>query len=113
MFPDISLLILTLVEWVDDGCPTLGNKVVGVYKETSFKTCVRCCSNDGKTCSTPYKCYRKENWMTYNDATSKCKESGMRLCTRYELKDGVCCRNGGGGDSFPVWTSSPWTSVGI
>ena len=92
---------------VEDGCPTRGQKVDGSVKRKSFKACVRCCSNDGMTCSTPLHCGKHDNLMTYDDAELKCKESGARLCKKEELLNNVCCGTGGMGDSKPVWALSP------
>ena len=39
--------------WVEDGCPRAGIQVEGSFKPKDFQTCVRCCSSDGMTCSTP------------------------------------------------------------
>ena len=89
--------------WVEDGCPRAGKTVTGCFMPKDFETCVRCCSHDGMSCTTPLNCGAQNNWMTYDDAEAKCVESGKRLCKKEELLDNVCCGKGGGGDNWLVW----------
>ena len=94
--------------WTEDGCSNGGTdgKTDGSWQPKSALINVRCCSYDGKTCSTPGDC--PDNKKSYDDAFEKCnKQFGQRLCTKEELNSGVCCGVGGGCDSYTVWTSTP------
>ena len=90
--------------WVDDGCTTSGTLVQGSFKLQSYKAAVRCCSNNGASCTTPLHC--QHNKMTYADAVKKCSKDGRRLCTKDELNSGMCCGRGGMCDFYEVWTST-------
>ena len=76
----------------------------GTYRRDSFNAGVRCCSMDGTTCKTIGKC--PGGSATHEHAVDKCAEIGMRLCTKDELLDGICCGRGGQCDNHPVWTST-------
>ena len=39
----------------------------------------------------------------------KCREIGMRLCTKEELHNRICCGSGGDCDDYAVWTSTKAT----
>ena len=91
--------------WAQDGCSSSGDSPTAADRPNSFKTCVRCCSDDGTTCFTPHDCTIASNWVTYDDAVPKCAVIGKRLCTREELNTDVCCGTGGSGDSYLVWTT--------
>ena len=104
MYLSYFIFISTLESaWVEDGCPRGGEQPLGMYRLKTDKACVRCCSSDGFPCSTPFNCGPKNQWITYNEAVSKCNEDGKRLCTKAELLNNVCCSSGGGGDSYLVW----------
>ena len=92
--------------WVEDGCTENGNEPDGSFKPTSYKSGVRCCSNDGKQCITPEDFNCPEDNMSYDAAVSKCAETDHRLCTKDELLSKVCCGTGGSCDSDLVWTST-------
>ena len=96
--------------WVDDGCPSSGiHRVEGSFQITSYRAGVRCCSNNGMSCTTPAFCYN--NKMSFHDASSNCSEYGRRLCTKKELLGGLCCDTGGNCDYHEVWTSTPLTGT--
>jgi hypothetical protein len=97
---------------VEDGCPSSGKKVKGSFKSKDDKACVRCCLNDGATCSKTNKqhsknCGNKNNKKTYDDAEAICKASGERLCKKEELLDNLCCGTGGNADGNAAWALSP------
>ena len=98
----------TLRWYVDDGCHTEADSVkddfAGTYRRNSFNAGVRCCSMDGASCKTIGKC--PGGSATHDHAVDKCEGMGMRLCTKDELLDGICCGKGGRCDNHPVWTST-------
>ena len=98
--------------WVEDGCASDTWGVHdGSFQDKSYEAGVRCCSNDGTTCSSPLTCYRNgiavtTSFLSYEDAVSKCSEDNRRLCSKDELISGICCGTGGGCDGFEIWTST-------
>ena len=107
----VNILFLWLIGgekfWVDDGCASVGTSRDGSFQFKSYQAGVRCCSNDGTTCTTPLYC--ASNKMSYVDAVSKCSEASRRLCSRGELLSDICCGTGGYCDDHEVWTStSDW-----
>ena len=100
--------------YVDDGCHTehterqrgKGKKdddFLGTFQPEDFEAGVRCCSEDGLTCTTIVKC---PGDSTHSKAKETCEGQGMRLCTKAELLNEVCCKTGGNCDNHPVWTST-------
>ena len=72
---------------------------------------MRCCSEDGTSCKTPGSC--PGDSTSYFDAMLKCSEIGMRLCTKDELHNRVCCKGVGGCDYYAIWTSTMATGSSI
>ena len=106
--------------YVDDGCHSENDDVVGSYEPKSFRAGVRCCGEQYRhypfayhtVCITAIDCDSVE--MSYDDAVLHCHALGRRLCTKTELLSGICCRTGGSCDNHAVWTStSGGTSSGI
>ena len=91
--------------YVVNGCPA--NNQEGSFHPTTFKANVRCCSDFGTSCKTPGSCPR--DITSYFDAMLKCSEIGMRLCTKEELHNRICCKGGGGCDDYEIWTSTKAT----
>ena len=92
---------------MDDGCHSesgVNDDFVGSFKSKSFKSGVRCCSNDRKSCITDISCDKE--YMSYDNAVSHCTAIGRRLCTKNELLSDICCRTGGFCDNYAVWTST-------
>ena len=104
---------MTFVEeekgYAGDGCPNKGKKVEGMFQPKSYQAGVRCCSCDGKSCQTHLKC--PEDDMSYYDAIAECHKKGLRLCTKEELLNGVCCDTGGSCNDHLTWTSTAQTSM--
>ena len=94
--------------YVDDGCHSVSDDIHGSFKPKSFRTGVRCCSVDGKTCQTPGQCPGN---FSYFEAESLCNLSGHRICTKDELHSGVCCGTGGTCDNNAVWSSTNQTGI--
>ena len=112
--------------YVDDGCHSecrivngkphctdgTNDDVVGEFQPNSFAAGIRCCSDDINTCKnnkTP--CCKTQKGAcpgdaTHSEAEDMCLKLGMRLCTKDELLDEICCKTGGNCDSYPVWTST-------
>ena len=59
---------------------------------------VRCCSTDGKKCSTTGTCHYDK---TYEEAEEICAAKGMRLCFAHEVDK--CCENGCYIDDLLMW----------
>ena len=105
----ILLSITNTVEkyWVDDGCPGGGGDVDvdGSFQPKSYKAGLRCCSQDGKGCVSNWEC--PDETFSFDEAVQKCSEAdNHRLCTKDEVKVGVCCGSGGSCDSYAIWTST-------
>jgi len=100
------------------GCPASvegvawksGGAIVGLIK----KAAVRCCSKDGKTCTSNARAEFSgpsdsaagcKDHVTWNDANHHCCSHGMRLCTQPELNDGICCNTGCSFDAKVVWSA--------
>ena len=101
------------MRYVDDGCHSEGSSpddIVGFYQPGSSEAFVRCCSDDGATCATFSNCQSSGDLVSYAEAVSKCTTNGMRICTKDELLNDICCGTGGQCDSYGVWTS---TSVNV
>ena len=84
---------------------TLG--CTSVYEPTSIsarpsdeKHAVRCCDDTGTTCTTPRPCHLAS---TYYEAVEICSKHGLRLCTRNEKLDDICCGTGCELDSTTMW----------
>ena len=99
--------------YLDDGCHSEGevvgnpnDDVVGSFKPKSFEAGVRCCANDGNSCTTKFSCDKESGNMSYDNAVSSCAAMGRRLCTKVELLSDICCRTGGNCDNYAVWTST-------
>ena len=90
--------------WVDDGCTRSGTPHDGSFQYKPYEAGVRCCSNDGATCSTPLSCDNTK--MSYVDAESKCFDDNRRLCSKADILSDICCGTGGNCDSYEVWTST-------
>lgn len=110
-----STMIFNPKYWVDDGCHTehkkesdenVNDDVEGAYQEPSFKAFVRCCSKDGKTCTTVSDCEEPSDATTYDDAADQCFKLDQRLCTKHEILSELCCKTGGKCDDAAIWTSS-------
>ena len=69
----------------------------------SYQAGVRCCSCDGKSCQTDLRC--PADHMSYDNANAECHKKGLRLCTKDELLDRVCCGTGGDCNRHLIWTS--------
>ena len=96
--------------WVDDGCHIdqdgIQDDIVGAFRSSVELFGVRCCSNDGSTCSTSWDCSAGTQ-LTFEQAETYCANEGNRLCTRAEMETDICC--GGSCDSYGVWTSTSYT----
>jgi len=95
--------------YVDDGCHSENSTpddYVGFYQSEYSEAYVRCCSDDGSSCTTVNNCNNADNLMNYVDAEAECLDRGKRLCTMDELLSDMCCGAGGGCDSELVWTST-------
>ena len=90
--------------YVGEGCPNNGNKDEATFKPKSYQAGVRCCSCDGKSCQTDLRC--PTDHMSYDNANAECHKKGLRLCTKDELLDRVCCGTGGDCNRHLIWTSS-------
>ena len=91
---DTSNQIFFIVEgaenayYVDDGCRSENSTpddYVGFYQSEYSEAYVRCCSENGNSCTTVNNCNNAANLMNYDDAQAECVERGMRLCTMDEL----------------------------
>ena len=51
--------------WVEDGCTRDEININGSFQFKSYHAGVRCCSNDGQTCTTPLGC--ADNKMSYEN----------------------------------------------
>ena len=89
--------------YAGDGCPNKGKKNEGTFHPKSYEAGVRCCSCDGKSCQTHLRCPADN--MSYDDARAECHKKGLRLCTKEELLNGVCCDTGGSCNDHLTWTS--------
>eukprot|EP01060_Flectonema_neradi_P021717 TRINITY_DN295_c0_g1_i3.p1 TRINITY_DN295_c0_g1~~TRINITY_DN295_c0_g1_i3.p1 ORF type:complete len:341 (+),score=64.87 TRINITY_DN295_c0_g1_i3:68-1090(+) len=66
---------------------------------------VRCCSKNGKACISRVNsdiCLGHSE--TFEAAVEICKEMGRRLCTRSELRSGICCKTGCDYDMLSTWS---------
>ena len=105
----INLFIEIVEYYVDDGCHSENSTpddIEGFYQSEDSTAFVRCCSDDGTSCSTVSNCNDSSNLVTYADAEDECAANGMRICTKDELLTDICCGTGGGCDSKVVWTST-------
>merc|ERR1719401_1342063 len=90
--------------WVSDlGCPN--EEKGGSYVSPDTMVFTRCCSLFGDSCTHPQKC-KEGKEATYAEAMGMCMAMGMRLCTKDELDDGVCCGTGGKCDDARIWTTT-------
>ena len=61
---------------------------------------VRCCSFDGESCKSKIPdC----STLSFSKAQQKCSEFRMRLCTKEELSNNICCGTGCSFDLELVW----------
>ena len=61
---------------------------------------VRCCSFDGESCKSKIPdC----STLSFSKAQQKCSEFRMRLCTKEELSNNICCGTGCSFDLKLVW----------
>ena len=95
--------------WAGDGCSTVSTQHTWTERSTSRSASVRCCSVSGIdiTCDSrdpSGTCLPAV--ATYAEAEQACAAAGMRLCTRGEIEDDICCGTGCGYDGHVVWTSS-------
>merc|ERR550534_2885894 len=101
--------------WVDDGCHSeLDGRSIdyeGDFRPSNELHGVRCCSNDGRTCSTSFRC-DSDTKLDHQQAKSYCAREGKRLCTRTEMESDMCCSTGGKCDTESVWTSTSASSAG-
>merc|ERR1719401_2404084 len=94
----------SLAYWVSDlGCPDAESG--GSYESPDATVFTRCCAMDGSSCTHPKKC-KEGKEATYAEAMEMCTDLGMRLCTKDELDEGVCCGTGGKCDDARIWTST-------
>lgn len=97
--------------WMDDGCqsdqsdkPHRKDDVFGRYELSAVPAAgVRCCSQNGSTCSSPNSCPQQ---LPFDQAKAVCTALGQRLCTKDELLTDMCCGTGGSCDHYAVWTST-------
>ena len=94
--------------WAGDGCSTAGTAHKWTELDTSLSASVRCCSVGGieVTCDSDPSGTCLPAVATYAEAEQACAAAGMRLCTRGEIEDDICCGTGCGYDGHVVWTSS-------
>ena len=95
--------------WAGDGCSTVSTQHTWTERSTSRSASVRCCSVSGIdiTCDSrdpSGTCLPAV--ATYAEAEQACAAAGMRLCTRGEIEDNICCGTGCGYDGNLVWTST-------
>lgn len=69
--------------------------MAGFYQAETSEAFVRCCSDDGSSCTTINDCNNLNNLMSYAGAEDECTAIGKRLCTKDELLTEVCCGAGG------------------
>ena len=121
------LIIAQEPRWyVDDGCHSecrivngkphctdeTNDDIVGEFQPNSFAAGIRCCSDDRNTCKdNEAPCCKTQEGAcpgdaTHSEAEDMCLKLGMRLCTKDELLDEICCKTGGNCDSYAVWTST-------
>jgi len=95
--------------WAGDGCSTAGTAHKWTELDTSLSASVRCCSVGGieVTCDSDPSGTCLPAVATYAEAEQACAAAGMRLCTRGEIEDDICCGTGCGYDGHVVWTSEP------
>jgi hypothetical protein len=97
--------------WAGDGCSTAGTAHKWTELNTSLSASVRCCSVGVSgievTCDSNPSGTCLPAVATYAEAEQACAAAGMRLCTRGEIEDGICCGTGCGYDGHVVWTSGP------
>ena len=66
----------------------------------SQTSAVRCCSLDGGSCESKIPdC----STLSFSKAQQKCSEFRMRLCTKEELSNNICCGTGCSFDLKLVW----------
>ena len=66
----------------------------------SQTSAVRCCSLDGGSCESKIPdC----STLSFSKAQQKCSEFRMRLCTKEELSNNICCGTGCSFDLELVW----------
>jgi hypothetical protein len=94
--------------WAGDGCSTASTAHKWTELSTSLSASVRCCSVGGieVTCDSDPSGTCLPAVATYAEAEQACAAAGMRLCTRGEIEDDICCGTGCGYDGHVVWTSS-------
>ena len=63
---------------------------------------VRCCNKIGDDCVTPTPCLLH---TTYEEAKEICHQHGLRLCTRAEMLNNICCQGGCGIDGKRTWVA--------
>ena len=73
-----------------DGCPKKGASPEPQEDSMLETAAVRCCNLDGDNCTTPEECLR----VSFEKAEEECARIGMRLCSKYELKQNLCCGTG-------------------
>ena len=105
----LFFLIEETFYYVDDGCQSEGSNPddYDAFYQSEFSSAyVRCCSDDGSSCTTISDCRDTSEMVNYADAETACSSNGLRLCTMDELLTDICCGTGGSSDSSLVWTST-------
>ena len=75
--------------------------VVGTFQPNSFEAGIRCCSDDKNICENENApCCKTQKGAcpgvaTHSEAEETCLKMEMRLCTKDELLDEICCKTGG------------------
>ena len=93
--------------WAGGGCSTASTAHKWTQLNTSLSAAVRCCSVGGieVTCDSDPSGTCLPAVATYAEAEQACAAAGMRLCSRGEIEDDICCGTGCGYDGHVVWTS--------
>ena len=82
-----------------DGCPKEEASPEPQEDSMLETAAVRCCNLDGDNCTTPEECLR----VSFEKAEEECARIGMRLCSKYELKQNLCCNTGCDFDGMLTW----------
>lgn len=109
--------------WLVDGCHSIGGDEGATHAPASYAVgYTQCCSGDPdpnkKTCKRKHAgvCFSYDDEFpssgkasTHYEATQKCTDAGMRLCTKEELlsdEAAGCCGTGCGLNSGMAWSST-------
>ena len=101
--------------WVHPGCSakrTGRNKTAACSADARTRAGIRCCPRSMCFATTRHVsaacvsvCEAGAARVSRAAAVTACDARGMRLCTRFELASGICCRSGCKLDHGHVWTS--------